>query len=227
MNFLVIDTCTERGLIAYGNEQEILFEKELSLGLNQPDTLLSSISEALKPYDPPFNLKGVGVGKGPGSYTGIRIGVAVAQALAYCWKVPLIGYSSLEGFIPAASSVHFAAILDARIGGVYIQKGRSSDEGITYIEGPQVCSLEEVGESLEGVTHLVSPRIKMLQEKFKRHYPHRDWKWEEKPPSAQILISRAQLKHFQREIVYPPEVLPLLYLRQTEAEREKTKRREG
>jgi tRNA threonylcarbamoyl adenosine modification protein YeaZ len=56
----------------------------------------------------------IAVGTGPGSYTGIRVGTALAKALAYGWEVPLIGFCSLKAF-----SRDLPVLVDARMGGFY------------------------------------------------------------------------------------------------------------
>lgn len=224
MKFLIIDTCTERGVIAYGNQEEILFEKALPFGISQSKFLMPDLSQSLQPFGYPPKINAIGVGVGPGSYTGIRVGVAVAQSLAYCWKVPLIGFSSLISFIPSSSIQSFAAILDARIGGVYLQKGRLCSTNKIEHDLPKVLSVEEAIKNLENVTHLVTPHIKPLQSKL--IHPEKNWIWEEKAPSVQILFQNIEDKYTQQQFVIPPQQLDLLYLRQTEAEREKANQKQ-
>lgn len=225
MRILYIDTCTERGLIAYGNQEDILFARELPFGPSQSKFLMPYLMESLKPFGsvPPLDVIGVGIG--PGSYTGIRLGVAVAQTLAYSWKIPLVGISSLDGFIPSSLNISYAAILDARIGGVYFQKGRIDQKGLIHKESPQIAPIEEIEKHLNDVTHLITPFAKSLQLKLKQAYPENQWIWEEKTPSAQTLLHYVEQAYQQGNIVIPPRHLDLLYLRQTEAEREKEKRR--
>ena len=69
---------------------------------------------------------GVGVGVGPGSYTGVRIGVATAVALGRAWGVPVGGSSSLLALLGAdlAPGAAGVALLDARKGNVYALAGR-------------------------------------------------------------------------------------------------------
>lgn len=219
MRFLVVDTCTERGILAYGSTDEVLFVKELSFGMAQSKELLPLLMEALKPYGAIPELAAIGTGIGPGSYTGIRMGVAVAQALAYSWNVPLIGITSLEGFIPSSTSVHFASLLDARIGGLYYRRGARMQQNLHYEGLPQCCSLEDVGRSLEGISHFVSPNVKVLQARLSKYYPAQSWTWEERAPCAKRLLQTIESKYSRGEKVIPPEHLELLYLRQTEAER--------
>lgn len=224
MRFLLIDTCTERGVIAFGNHKDILFATELPFGSSQSKFLMPYLVESLKPFGDPPLLDAVAVGMGPGSYTGIRLGVAVAQALAYSWKVPVIGVSSLEGFIPSISLTHYAAVFDARIGGVYFQTG-SIVQGAVHRSHPQVAPIKEIGEILKEIPHLVTPFAKSLQTKLKQQYPSSNWVWEERYPSSQALLQSAEERHIQEKWVIPPRHLELLYLRQTEAEREKELKR--
>lgn len=218
MNLLIIDTSTERGLLAYCKHSLVNQVHLLPFGLNQSKTLMSDLQKLIDSLEQPLNLEAIGVTVGPGSYTGIRIGVAVAQSLAYAWKLPLIGVPSLHGFIPEKEG-NYAAVIDARIGGVYILKGKK-EKGVCIYEGqPLVASIEEAQELLQECPHLVTPYAQHLQAKLKG-----EWTWEEKDPSAQALAISLEKQFQDKQAVYPPEQLPILYLRETEAERMKEKR---
>ncbi len=60
----------------------------------------------------PGDLDAVAVGKGPGSYTGLRIGVSMAKGLCYALGIPLIAVGSLESMVQVALADYRAGILD-------------------------------------------------------------------------------------------------------------------
>lgn len=210
-HFLVIETCSERGCLAYGNSESVFFEREIPLGLNQSQFFMPYLETLWNAFDSPFPVDAIGVGIGPGSYTGIRLGVAAAQTLAYSWKVPLVGLCSLEGFVPKEFSGPFAALIDARMGGSYFQKGTCSEKGVHFSSEPQIHSLEEIGQHLKDISHLVTPN-KSLEKKFKDHYPQQ-WAWEERSPSPNILLQVTERKFAQGQTIIPPQKLDIFYLR--------------
>ena len=217
---LFIDTSTERGLVAAGNTRNLSFVKELPFGLHQSKHLIPILQEALL-IEGFFPLGAIGVAVGPGSYTGIRVGAAIAQALAYSWKIPLVGIPSTESFIPNTNDGNFAVLFDARIGGVYIQIGEMKQGKPSFQSPPRLASIEEAGTLLKDVSHVVTPFAKQLVERLKHFDPENRWTWEERAPSAEISLSHLENEISEGKIIVPPERLELLYLRATEAERQK------
>lgn len=217
---LLIETSTERGIVALYDNTTPLFHAELPFGYNNSKFLLPTLEKELKEAKISLNQIGlIAVGIGPGSYTGIRIGVMVAKTLAFAEKLPLVGVCTLEGFVPDQDGT-FAAVIDAKIGGLYLLKGKKKGNHITYTSQPEVCALEKIGERLTDVETLITPcstRIKPLLEK---HYPGSSWKWLEASPNPLHLIKSA-LDKFKKGEASSDTHLNLLYLRKTQAEVEK------
>jgi tRNA threonylcarbamoyladenosine biosynthesis protein TsaB len=88
----------------------------------------------------------IAVGKGPGSFTGVRLGIALAQGLAYGLKLPLFGISTLEALALQAieSAKYVIPALDARMGEVYTGVYALNENELLCIEAEQVCSPEKL-----------------------------------------------------------------------------------
>lgn len=87
----------------------------------------------------------IGVTVGPGSFTGLRVGLAFAQGLGAALGRPVVGISTLDALAASAGAPDVAALIDARRGQVYARFWRDgSPDG-----GPQALSLEEAGRRLD------------------------------------------------------------------------------
>lgn len=223
MRTLIIETSTERGLIAFTNDAQVLYEKELPFGYNQSKFLMPELKTLVQAcHLSSQSLDCISVGIGPGSYTGIRVGVSVAKTLAYAWQLPLIGISSLYAFVPREKGV-FVALIDAKIGGAYLLKGHFDGHEIQEISESQVVSLEQLDHHLKDAEVIVTPSAKMLKNKIDRIYPSNRWEWEEVSPSAKHL-AQAVNKKYESGDWSLNTALELLYLRKTEAELEKERK---
>lgn len=87
---------------------------------------------------------------GPGSFTGLRIGASVIQALSYSLALPVLSLSSLELLAHAAArsvgraSCNLAVAIDARMNGVYWATFRLDDQCVTRLGDDQLLSLAEI-----------------------------------------------------------------------------------
>jgi tRNA threonylcarbamoyladenosine biosynthesis protein TsaB len=96
--YLAIDTATETLTIAVGERGKLLGEATTQLSRNHSVKMMPLLEGLLGNLDiAPERLKGIIVGRGPGSYTGVRIAVTAAKAFALALKAPLVGVSSLDG----------------------------------------------------------------------------------------------------------------------------------
>lgn len=122
---LNIETATTVCSVALFEKERLLCLKELNEGYTHAENLHIFIAEALKEAGlKAGQLDAVAVSKGPGSYTGLRIGVSTAKGLAYALNIPLIGVDTLEVMASAARTatredVLFCPMIDARRMEVY------------------------------------------------------------------------------------------------------------
>lgn len=96
----------------------------------------------------------IGVGVGPGSYTGVRVAIASARGLARAWNVPLAGSSSLLALLPLAPGQRGVALLDARRDNVYAllaERHNSFEPRFTVLEGPLKLPRQELAARFPGL----------------------------------------------------------------------------
>lgn len=125
MNLLAIDTSTERATVALSVNGDIRSEEQGHLR-QHAQFLLPMIERLLASAQLHLNqLDGIVFGRGPGSFTGLRITCSVVKALAYAHDLPLFPVSTLAAIAHAAyqteipAEVHVLAMLDARMHEVY------------------------------------------------------------------------------------------------------------
>lgn len=122
MNILAIDTSTEKATVALSMGNEMLCDEQPSLRqhaqvlLPMIERLLAQASANLKQLD------AIAFGRGPGSFTGLRIACSMAKAIAYAHDLPLYPVSSLSAIAWGAQALKnqyqnakILAVLDARM----------------------------------------------------------------------------------------------------------------
>ena len=97
MKILAIDTSNHPMSVALVEDEQLLATTTLNMVRNHSIYLMPAISKLFELVQwQPTDIDRVVVAQGPGSYTGVRIGVTVAKTLAWTLKKPLVGVSSLE-----------------------------------------------------------------------------------------------------------------------------------
>jgi tRNA threonylcarbamoyladenosine biosynthesis protein TsaB len=133
MLVLGIETSTPQVSVAIGSEQGLIASAMVSRGANTNEFLLPAISFCLEEAGLGYsNLGGVAIGLGPGLFTGMRVGVATAKALAQSLSVPIVGMASLDlvAYDVRHSSKAICVVLDARRNEIFHAFYRSSPGGI-------------------------------------------------------------------------------------------------
>jgi tRNA threonylcarbamoyladenosine biosynthesis protein TsaB len=123
MTILAIDTSNYTLGISLLNEETVIGEYITNVKVNHSVRAMPAIEALMKDCDiAPKQLTRIVVAKGPGSYTGVRIGVTIAKTLAWSLNIPLVGVSSLE-IIAASVGRYFngyiSPLFDARRGQLY------------------------------------------------------------------------------------------------------------
>ncbi|KFE35795.1 tRNA (adenosine(37)-N6)-threonylcarbamoyltransferase complex dimerization subunit type 1 TsaB [Thioclava atlantica] len=118
---LGFDTSAAHCAAALLSGDEIVALRAEEMGRGQAERLMPLLEEMLAEQGIGWrDLSVIGVGIGPGNFTGVRIAVAAARGLALSLKIPAIGVSSLDALAEDGPRP-MRALLDARRGDVYVQ----------------------------------------------------------------------------------------------------------
>ena len=97
---LALDTSTDIGSVAVGSPGAVVARSTPPMRGAHSESMLREIRDLLEGADVDLrDLEAIAVGSGPGSFTGLRIGAALAKGLCYALRVPLFGYSSLSAVV--------------------------------------------------------------------------------------------------------------------------------
>ncbi len=219
--FLLIDTCTEHGFTALSADGTVLFQAFLGGAFDSAQSLIPVLDRQLQENGLLLrDVDAIAVTAGPGSYTGLRIGVVIAKALSFSLDKPLIGVPSLELYAPSGIlEGDFASVIDARMGGVYCSKGVMRN-GMAAFAPPQAIPIDELDSVLEGIRIIVSPHADRLCE---RSPLLRGLEWHQTLPSAKRMEEAAAWRFERGEYSEKVEV-EILYLRKTQAEIERERK---
>jgi tRNA threonylcarbamoyladenosine biosynthesis protein TsaB len=150
MIYLGIDTSNSPLAVALVKDDVVLIEETTNLKINHSLTAMPAIEEMMaKAKVSPADLTHIAVAEGPGSYTGVRIGLTIAKTLAWSLKIPLYMVSSLK--VLAANAQPFdgliCPIMDARRGTAFT--GTYEGTSLKSVIADQHSDLKEFLEKLK------------------------------------------------------------------------------
>lgn len=138
-HILCIETSTTVCSVCVTADDKVLAQKEINNGFSHAENLHIFMEEVLKEANLAIKqINAVAVSKGPGSYTGLRIGVSAAKGLCYALQIPLISIDTLQSMAYAVShekneDAFYAPMLDARRMEVYCAVYDTNLETITPV----------------------------------------------------------------------------------------------
>ena len=157
--YLGIETSSAVSSVAVMDEQRFIGELTVQAGLTHSEQLVPHIDLLLKQSGVAKTaLKGITVSIGPGSFTGLRIGMGTAKALAYALNIPLMGVMTMDGL--AHNFWQFSGVLavmvDAQKKNVYEGRYRWAAGQLVCEQAPTVKTRDE---ALKALAELNEPVI--------------------------------------------------------------------
>ena len=154
MLILAFETSAKAGSVALHDGQKLLSESYQNTGLTHSQTLMSMAEDMIKSCGyTPQDITAVAVAAGPGSFTGVRIGVAAAKGFAWGAQLPCYGVSTLEA-MALNLGIHDGYVLpvmDARRSQVYNALFRAKDGALERICDDRAISLDDLVNEIKNL----------------------------------------------------------------------------
>jgi tRNA threonylcarbamoyladenosine biosynthesis protein TsaB len=223
MLILGVTTATQQVGCAIGGHEGVLASAHSARGKRHAENLAPSIDFVRRQARVELTeISVVAVDIGPGLYTGLRVGIAAAKAMALALRVPMIGISSLDllAWPVRHTAREIVAVVDARRGEVFHARYRPTPGGVQRLSGPSVSTPRELRADLEasdtdyllvgdGALRYSSEWGDMVRAELAEQYLAY--------PNAASLVQLAHARAIREDFVQPWELEPL-YLRAPDAE---------
>lgn len=221
MLILGIETATEQVSVAIGGHEGVIASFEVARGRRHAEILVPAIEFVCRQADIELSEFGViAVDVGPGLFTGMRVGLASAKALAQALRVPMIGLSSLDllAFPCRHTDRVVVPVIDARKGEVFWAMYRQVPGGLQQVAPPTVGPVDELLADLMArsqETLCVGDGAERYREQILDGF-HCEIGGDAHP-SAAPLVQLAHARALREDWVRPSEIEPV-YLRAPDAQ---------
>ena len=159
MKILALETSAKSVSCAVVEDGAPLASAYQCTGLTHSRTLLPMVDAMLKSAD--LTLEDIGaiaIAAGPGSFTGLRIGIAAVKGLAWAADKPCLGVSTLEAMAQNAAHIDglIVGAMDARRAQIYNAVFEAKDGALTRLIPDRAISLEALADELAGETRRIT-----------------------------------------------------------------------
>jgi tRNA threonylcarbamoyladenosine biosynthesis protein TsaB len=218
---LGIETATEQVGVAIGGHEGVIAKFEVARGRRHAEILAPAIEFVCRQADVELGELGViAVDVGPGLFTGMRVGLATAKALAQALRIPMIGISSLDllAFPWRHTDRVIVPVIDARKGEVFWAAYRQVPGGVQQVAAPSVGPVDDLVADLLARSQdvlLVGDGALRYRDEILDGY-HSELA-DDAHPSAAPLVQLAHARALREQWVSPREIEPI-YLRAPDAQ---------
>lgn len=216
--WLILETSSRVGRVGLGRDGSIIHAAALDDSRRHARDLASTVAQLLaKEALKPNQLTGIMASQGPGSYTGLRVGLMSAKALAFATGCKLVAVPTFEAIARQApdQANDLWVIADALQNHVYLQRfARSATREWQPVEALRIERVEDWLNWAKAGTWLTGPGVKVYADRIPPDcpcVPERDWE----PRVESLFAAGSRLNALTREQLF---ALEPLYLRGSSAE---------
>lgn len=227
MLILAFETSAKAVGVALHDGQRLLAESYQNTGLTHSQTLMSMAQDLLRNCGKgPSDVTHLAVAAGPGSFTGVRIGVAAAKGFAWGAELPVYGVSTLEAMALGLGICegHVCACMDARRSQVYNAVFLADGGNLERVREDRAISLEDLAldlEHIDGPIYLVGDGAALCHRTLGERIPNLILLPEHRLQQRGSGVALAALLAMQRGDSCDGATLTPNYLRLSQAERER------
>ena len=230
MLILAFETTAKAGSVALMDGEKLLGESYQNTGLTHSQTLMVMAEDMLRSSGKTVSdVTAVAVAEGPGSFTGVRIGVAAAKGFAWGGELPCYGVSTLEAMAETLGiwQGYVCPCMDARRSQVYNALFSVKNGEIERIQEDRAISLAELGEELkilEGPIFLVGDGSSLTYRTLKDTVPELVLPPEHRMHQRASGVALVAAKKIAAGEAGDANALTPNYLRLSQAERERAEK---
>jgi tRNA threonylcarbamoyladenosine biosynthesis protein TsaB len=222
MHILGIETATRTGGIAILTEKGVVAEYTLNIEVTHSERLMSTVDRVLRDTGIALAaIDGFAVSIGPGSFTGLRIGISTAKGLAFTTEKPVMAVPTLKALawnLPDAA-IPICPLLDARKKEVYAAVYRLQQGVIDTVMGESVLPIQALQKKTAGQMLFTGEGALLFRKELRDVFGGRALF----APLAALVPSAASVAEIglgmlQSGATTDPDMLTPLYIRRPEAE---------
>lgn len=158
MKILAVDTSATAASVAVAEENKLIGEFSINTALTHSQTLMPMVDDLLKNTGLSVNdIDAVAVNAGPGSFTGVRIGVAAVKGIAFPKNLPCVSVSTLESmaYNMLGNDCIVCSVMDARCAQVYNALFRVNGYSVTRMTDDRALSLTDLKLELQNISEKI------------------------------------------------------------------------
>lgn len=166
---LAVDTSSKACSCAIMQDEILLAESYFNGGLTHSATLMALVENTINIARLSFEqIDQIAVSTGPGSYTGLRIGLAAVKGMAAAFNTPCVGVSTLLSLAYNVQSFDgvVCAALDARVGQVFAALFNIESGKVTRLTNDDAITLDALGEQMPSGSIVCGDGAKLVNSKF-------------------------------------------------------------